>query len=131
MKIVGDELQRLLRVAPTTKLGAAHGVNTGLSKAGSRCLIGLFLSLMHCLGAGKPNSFIFLVQYVWMPVYAEWRPDLQSLKATRKESMGETHLTNEFYHKSMYLDVHPYAQHPEGPTHLKTTSQALLQMAEV
>ncbi|KAI3665402.1 hypothetical protein L6452_44027 [Arctium lappa] len=44
--------------------------------------------------------------------------------------MGETHYTNEFYLKSMYLDVHSLEQHPEGPAHLKTTSQALLQMAE-
>ncbi|KAI3757252.1 hypothetical protein L6452_04786 [Arctium lappa] len=44
--------------------------------------------------------------------------------------MGETHHTNEFYLESMYLDVHSFEQHPEGPAHLKTTSQALLQMAE-
>ncbi|KAI3697233.1 hypothetical protein L6452_30099 [Arctium lappa] len=44
--------------------------------------------------------------------------------------MGETHHTNEFYLESMYLDVHSLKQHPEGPAHLKTTSQALLQMAE-
>ncbi|KAI3748133.1 hypothetical protein L6452_05326 [Arctium lappa] len=44
--------------------------------------------------------------------------------------MGETHHTNEFYLESMYLDVHSLEQHPEGPAHLKTTSQALLQMAE-
>ncbi|KAI3759029.1 hypothetical protein L6452_06602 [Arctium lappa] len=44
--------------------------------------------------------------------------------------MGETHHTNEFYLESMYLDVHLLEQLPEGPTHLKTTSQALLQMAE-
>ncbi|KAI3715096.1 hypothetical protein L6452_22063 [Arctium lappa] len=30
----------------------------------------------------------------------------------------------------MFLDVHSHEQHPEGLTHLKTTSQALLQMAE-
>ncbi|KAI3718527.1 hypothetical protein L6452_19401 [Arctium lappa] len=44
--------------------------------------------------------------------------------------MGETHHTNEFYLESMYLDVQSLKQHPEGPAHLKTTSQALLQMAE-
>ncbi|KAI3697483.1 hypothetical protein L6452_30546 [Arctium lappa] len=44
--------------------------------------------------------------------------------------MGETYHSNEFYLKSMYLDVQSLEQHPEGPAHLKTTSQALLQMAE-
>ncbi|KAI3770371.1 hypothetical protein L6452_01501 [Arctium lappa] len=44
--------------------------------------------------------------------------------------MGETHHSNEFYLESMYLDIHSHEQHPEGPAHLKTTSQALLQMAE-